>query len=94
MNILVLTYEYPPIGGGAGRVVQALAEVWSARGNTVSILTSGEKGQTGIDLNESVRIIRVAAGRSSVFDPVPDKWYIGHGAPGSTLKSIQSPTKL
>ncbi len=71
MNILVLTYEYPPIGGGAGRVVQALAEVWSARGNTVSILTSGEKGQTGIDLNESVRIIRVAAGRSSVFRSSP-----------------------
>ncbi len=39
MKILVLNYEYPPIGGGAAPVSKDLAEELAASGNDVSVLT-------------------------------------------------------
>lgn len=41
MKILVLCYEYPPIGGGGGRVAAQVAKEMVRRGHEVRFLTSG-----------------------------------------------------
>lgn len=40
MKILVINYEYPPIGGGGGDVSKFLSEGYAARGNEVKVLTA------------------------------------------------------
>lgn len=40
MRILVINYEYPPVGGGGGEVSQFLAEGYSQNGHDVRILTA------------------------------------------------------
>lgn len=39
MNILVLNYEFPPIGGGGGAVSRDLAIMLKKRGHSVSVIT-------------------------------------------------------
>lgn len=41
MKILTLCYEYPPLGGGAGRVAKSIAEGLAARGHEVRFRTGG-----------------------------------------------------
>jgi len=51
VRILSLTYEYPPIGGGGGRVAAALNEELARNGDRVEVLTSR---MTGFSRRESV----------------------------------------
>src|SRR3954451_14836582 len=44
MRVLVLNYEYPPLGGGAGVATAALANELAGRGVTVDVVTSGLPG--------------------------------------------------
>jgi glycosyltransferase involved in cell wall biosynthesis len=41
MRVLLLNYEYPPLGGGAGVATQALARGLAGRGVTVDVITAG-----------------------------------------------------
>jgi len=41
LHILVLCYEYPPVGGGGGVGARQYAEAWAAAGHRVTVLTSG-----------------------------------------------------
>ena len=41
MKILTLCYEYPPLGGGAGRAAKSVAEGLAARGHEVRFQTGG-----------------------------------------------------
>ena len=41
LKVLVLCYEYPPIGGGGGRVAKAVAEKLASRGHEVRVQTAG-----------------------------------------------------
>lgn len=43
MNILVLNYEYPPLGGGAAPVSRDISEQLAAAGNKVTVVTMGFK---------------------------------------------------
>ena len=40
MRILVLIHEYPPIGGGGGRVAQDLCQGFAKNGHDVRLLTT------------------------------------------------------
>lgn len=40
MRILVLIHEYPPVGGGGGRVAQDICQGLSARGHQIRVLTA------------------------------------------------------
>jgi hypothetical protein len=43
MNILMLNYEYPPLGGGAGQVTLNISERLAIH-NNVYVVTSGFRG--------------------------------------------------
>lgn len=40
MNILVLSYEYPPLGGGGGIICKNISEELAKSGNSITILTT------------------------------------------------------
>ena len=58
MNILFCNYEYPPLGGGGGVVMAALAREL-ARRHSVTVLTSRALGLPAEELDEGVRVVRV-----------------------------------
>jgi glycosyltransferase involved in cell wall biosynthesis len=45
MRVLILNYEYPPLGGGAGVATQALAHGLASRGVTVDVVTAGRRDE-------------------------------------------------
>src|ERR1700732_4794406 len=57
MRILFCNYEYPPLGGGGGVVMAALAREL-ARRHTVTVLTSRAMGLPADGLDGGVRVIR------------------------------------
>ena len=54
MNILLVNYEYPPYGGGAGNATQQIAYALVGLGHSVTVLTGGhgikEKDRHNIDV--------------------------------------------
>jgi glycosyltransferase involved in cell wall biosynthesis len=59
MNILVINYEYPPIGGGGGFVTRDILESMASMGHDVSVLTSHYDNLEYEEVINGVRIIRV-----------------------------------
>jgi glycosyltransferase involved in cell wall biosynthesis len=58
MNVLMLNYEYPPLGGGGGVVNQQLAEELS-QNNQVTLITSQFGDQPSHEIRGGVEIFRV-----------------------------------
>jgi len=58
MRILFCNYEYPPLGGGGGVVMEALAQEL-ARRHTVTVLTSRSGTLPAESLEDGVRVVRV-----------------------------------
>lgn len=71
MTILVLTYEYPPVGSGAGIVCEQLAREWTALGHAVIVVSSGLPGRTGEQTEEGIRVVRLDTGRRSAYRANP-----------------------
>ena len=63
MNILSLTYEYPPIGGGGATVASALNRQLAAMGHRVRVVTSSMKGLAALEVLDGVEIHRAACWR-------------------------------
>ena len=40
MRILVLIYEYPPVGGGGGKAAEEICRYLASQGHEVRVLTS------------------------------------------------------
>lgn len=59
MKILILCYEYPPIGGGGGVGAQQYAEAWAAEGHEVLVVTSWAPGLKFHETISNVEIERV-----------------------------------
>jgi len=57
MRILMVNYEYPPLGGGGGVIHHAIASEL-ARRHEVTVLTSRTRGLSKEELREGVRIVR------------------------------------
>jgi len=67
MRILVVIYEFPPVGGGGGRAAQDICRGLAERGHEVMVLTAHLKGlnrQEGID---GYQVIRVPSARREAF---------------------------
>lgn len=63
MKILVLCYEYPPLGGGGGRVAQSVAEQMVARGHEVRVQTAALGWRSVQENIRGVQVYRTASGR-------------------------------
>jgi glycosyltransferase involved in cell wall biosynthesis len=66
MRILVLIHEYPPIGGGGGRVAQDLCLGLAKRGYELTVLTAHFEG---LPLDETVGGVRVIRLKSLRREP-------------------------
>lgn len=58
MRILVLCYEYPPVGGGGGRVAAQVAVALARRGHQVRVVTAGLKHLPRQETLDGVEIFR------------------------------------
>jgi glycosyltransferase involved in cell wall biosynthesis len=63
LKILILCYEYPPVGGGGGRVAQTVADALAARGHTISVQTAALGWRSSEEESGGVKISRAASGR-------------------------------
>ncbi len=67
MRILVLSHEYPPVGGGGGRVAQDLCEGLAQRGHEVRVLTAHHGKLALSEEIKRVRIHRLVSGRRAAY---------------------------
>lgn len=74
MKILILNYEYPPIGGGAGVVSKYHAEELAKRGHEVFVLTTWFKGEKELETNGNLTIKKIKSKRRYDFKSTPDEW--------------------
>jgi L-malate glycosyltransferase len=67
MKILVLSHEYPPIGGGGGQVVQDICSHLASRGHNIHVLTAhyGDLEEWDEDINMVIE--RVYSCRTQSF---------------------------
>jgi glycosyltransferase involved in cell wall biosynthesis len=65
VRILVLCYEYPPIGGGGGRVAKSVAEQLVLRGHEVRVQTAALGFLNERETINGVQVFRIASGRQS-----------------------------
>ena len=59
MRILVINYEYPPIGGGGGFVTRDILESMAQQGHEVTIITSAYNNLSKQELINGVVVFRV-----------------------------------
>lgn len=71
MNILILNYEYPPLGGGAGMVTQHLANEFVNKGHSVTILTTWFSGEPEYHVENNLTIIRLPSKRKYAHQSNP-----------------------
>jgi glycosyltransferase involved in cell wall biosynthesis len=68
MRLLLLNYEFPPLGGGASAATLHMARELAARGHQVDVLTSSVRGHAAEELIDGVRVHRVLSLRRGVHD--------------------------
>lgn len=75
MNILVLNYEYPPLGGGAAPVCRDLAAGMVRNGHRVTVVTMGYAGLPEHEMSEGVEIFRLRCLRTKAHACMPWEQY-------------------
>jgi glycosyltransferase involved in cell wall biosynthesis len=59
-RILLVTYEYPPVGGGMGKAARAIGRALLRRGYDVAVLTSRFRGQPRDERHtDGLRVLRI-----------------------------------
>ncbi len=74
MKILILNYEYPPIGGGGGVVSKYHAEGLVELGHKVTVLTTWFKGEEEIITQDNLTIIKLESRRKYIHKSGPLDW--------------------
>jgi glycosyltransferase involved in cell wall biosynthesis len=64
VNLLIVNYEYPPIGGGAATASRCLARALVTGGHSVAVITSGLKDYCGSSNEDGVAVHRLDVGRT------------------------------
>jgi glycosyltransferase involved in cell wall biosynthesis len=67
MNILLINYEYPPIGAGAATATYFLARAFQQLGHRITVLTTGQREWTGCRDEDGILVIRCPAFRRRRF---------------------------
>lgn len=71
LHILILNYEYPPLGGGAGIVTKHLAEEFVKLNHKVCIVTTWFEGEQEHSQIGNLEIIRLKCKRQNTFQSNP-----------------------
>lgn len=64
MNVLMLNYEFPPIGGGGAPVTFELCRELVRQGHSVDVVTMHARGTKRFEVIEGIRVYRVRSLRS------------------------------
>ncbi len=75
MNILVLNYEYPPLGGGGGAVCRELSEEMARMGHCVTVVTMWYPGLPEKENAGGVEIYRLKCFRKRQYACQPREQY-------------------
>lgn len=67
MRILMLCYEFPPLGGGGGQFVRGLSSALVERGHDVDLVTMAYRGLPRRETVEGIRVHRVPCVRLKRF---------------------------
>lgn len=67
MRILVLVHEFPPVGGGGGRVAEDICVQLAGRGHEVKVLTAHLKGLPYQEERNGVQVIRFGSLRMEPY---------------------------
>ena len=67
MKILVLIHEFPPVGGGGGRVALDICSGMVRRGHEVTVLTAHLKGLPKEENVDGIRVLRLPSLRREAF---------------------------
>ncbi|HSL46913.1 MAG TPA: glycosyltransferase family 4 protein [Anaerolineales bacterium] len=67
MRILVLVHEFPPVGGGGGRVAEDICSELAKRGHEVKVLTAHLKGLPYQEERNGVQVIRFGSLRMEPY---------------------------
>ncbi len=73
MKVLIINYEFPPLGGGAGNATYYLAKHLYKMGHSITVLTSAFRGLPSEGRIQGVNIFRIPVirkriDRCNVFD--------------------------
>jgi glycosyltransferase involved in cell wall biosynthesis len=68
LRLLIVNYEFPPIGGGASFACFGLARTLVGRGHDVDVLTSRLEGQPAFEVIEGIKVHRVRSWRHGMHD--------------------------
>lgn len=71
MKILVLNYEYPPLGGGAGVITKNISEGLAKLGHQITVLTTWFKNESEDSQVNNLRIIRLKCKREKIYQSNP-----------------------
>ncbi len=77
MQILMLNYEYPPLGGGAGRISMHISEELVKLGHNVTVVTTWYKGlPEKEEQSNKPTIVRLTSCRKSIYQSNPIEMYL------------------
>jgi glycosyltransferase involved in cell wall biosynthesis len=65
IKILIINYEFPPVGGGGGKVCEDICRVFARRGICSTVLTSSVKNLPRSELHDGYTIHRIPVFRRS-----------------------------
>ncbi len=71
MKLLVLNYEYPPLGGGAGQISKSISEGLALLGHDITVLTTWYEALAETETLNNVKIIRLKSKRKFVYRSNP-----------------------
>ncbi|HUI88740.1 MAG TPA: glycosyltransferase family 4 protein [Anaerolineales bacterium] len=67
MKILILIHEFPPVGGGGGKIALDIARALARRGHAVHVITPYFKGLPLHSMLDDVRITRLPSFRRELY---------------------------